>query len=73
VKLLGVGELTKKLAITVHGASATAREKVEASGGTLTLLKEPKPRKPKNAKRRPEGRTASSASEDEAAEEAESR
>ena len=34
VKLLGVGELTKKLSITVHGASATAREKVEAAGGT---------------------------------------
>ena len=57
VKLLGVGELTKKLTITVHGASATAREKVEAAGGTLTLLKEPKVRKPKNMKRRPEGRT----------------
>jgi len=57
VKLLGVGELTKKLSITVHGASATAREKVEAAGGTLTLLKEPKVRKPKNMKRRPEGRT----------------
>src|SRR3954463_12436753 len=57
VKLLGVGELTKKLTVTVHGASATAREKVEAAGGTLTLLKEPKQRKPKNMKRRPEGRT----------------
>ena len=57
VKLLGVGELTKKLTITVHGASATARTKVEAAGGTLTVLKEQKPRKPKNAKRRPEGRT----------------
>jgi len=59
VKLLGVGELTKKLSITVHGASATARAKVEAAGGTLTLLREPKPRKPKNLKRRPEGRTHS--------------
>ena len=48
VKLLGVGDLTKKLSITVHGASATAREKVEAAGGTLTLLREPKVRKPKN-------------------------
>ncbi len=57
VKLLGVGDLTKKLSITVHGASATAREKVEGAGGTLTLLKEPKVRKPKNMKRRPEGRT----------------
>src|SRR5436309_11190869 len=35
VKLLGVGELTKKLTITVHGASAAAREKVEAAGGRL--------------------------------------
>src|SRR6059036_618294 len=30
VKLLGVGELSKTLTITVHAASATAREKVEA-------------------------------------------
>jgi large subunit ribosomal protein L15 len=64
VKLLGVGELTKKLQITVHGASATAREKVEASGGTLTLLREPKPRKLKNLKRRPEGRTQAAAETD---------
>jgi large subunit ribosomal protein L15 len=41
VKLLGSGELTKKLSITVHAASSTARRKVAASGGTLTLLKEP--------------------------------
>ena len=57
VKLLGVGDLTKKLSITVHGASATAREKVDAAGGSLTLLREPKIRKPKNMKRRPEGRS----------------
>ena len=63
VKLLGVGELSKKLTITVHAASATAREKVEAAGGTLTLLKEPKVRKPKNMKRRPEGRTKDSTPE----------
>jgi large subunit ribosomal protein L15 len=42
VKLLGVGELSKKLTVTVHAASASAREKIEAAGGTLTLLKEPK-------------------------------
>jgi large subunit ribosomal protein L15 len=63
VKLLGVGELSKKLTITVHAASATAREKVEAAGGTLTLLKEPKVRNPKNLKRRPEGRTKDSTPE----------
>jgi len=47
VKLLGQGDLSKKLAITVHAASATAREKVEAAGGSLTLLSEPKVRRPK--------------------------
>jgi large subunit ribosomal protein L15 len=51
VKLLGQGELTKKLSITVHAASASAREKVEAAGGTLTLLREPKERKPKRRPR----------------------
>jgi large subunit ribosomal protein L15 len=51
VKLLGQGDLTKNLSITVHAASATAREKVEAAGGTLTLLREPKERKPKRRER----------------------
>ena len=50
VKLLGEGELTKKLDITVHLASGTARKKVERAGGTLTLLKEAKPKKPKKAR-----------------------
>src|SRR5919198_4406872 len=47
VKLLGQGELTKSLSIPVHAASASAREKVEGAGGSLTLLREPKERKPK--------------------------
>jgi large subunit ribosomal protein L15 len=45
VKLLGTGELTKALTVSVHAASASAREKVEAAGGTLTLLREPKAKK----------------------------
>jgi large subunit ribosomal protein L15 len=64
VKLLGSGELTKKLTVTVHAASETAREKVEAAGGSLTVLREPKVRKPKNLKRRPEGRTRSAGGAD---------
>jgi large subunit ribosomal protein L15 len=51
VKILGNGELTKKLSVTVHAVSATAREKIEAAGGTITLLREPKVRLPK---RKPE-------------------
>jgi large subunit ribosomal protein L15 len=45
VKLLGNGELTKPVTVTAHAASATAREKIEAAGGTLVLLREPKPKK----------------------------
>jgi len=50
VKLLGEGELAKKLTISVHAASKSAREKVEGAGGTLTLLREPKERKAKHRK-----------------------
>jgi len=64
VKLLGQGDLSKNLSITVHAASATAREKVEAAGGSLTLLREPKVRRPK---RRPQS-AAPPASEPEAEE-----
>jgi large subunit ribosomal protein L15 len=38
VKILGVGELSKKLTVTAHGFSKTAREKIEGAGGTCTLL-----------------------------------
>jgi large subunit ribosomal protein L15 len=47
IKLLGEGELTKKLSITVHLASKSAREKVEAAGGTLTLLRARVPSAPR--------------------------
>jgi large subunit ribosomal protein L15 len=54
VKLLGTGELKKKLTIRVHAISATAREKVEQAGGTVSLLKEPKlKKKKKHANARP--------------------
>jgi len=67
VKLLGQGDLSKKLSITVHAASGSAREKVEAAGGSLTLLREPKERRPK---RKPQG-TAPPEAEAEAEETAE--
>jgi large subunit ribosomal protein L15 len=47
VKLLGNGDLKKKLTVRVHAISATAREKVEAAGGSVALLKEPKQKKQK--------------------------
>jgi large subunit ribosomal protein L15 len=45
VKLLGTGEISKKLTIRVHAISASAREKIEQAGGTIELLREPKERK----------------------------
>jgi large subunit ribosomal protein L15 len=68
VKLLGQGELTKSLSITVHAASASAREKVEAAGGSLTLLREPKERRPK---RRPRGEAPAGEAEPEETQEQE--
>ena len=53
VKLLGNGELTKKLTIRVHAISATAREKVEKAGGSVALLREPKQKKQKAPKQAP--------------------
>jgi large subunit ribosomal protein L15 len=53
VKLLGDGELKRKLTVRVHAISASAREKVEAAGGTVSLLKEPKVKKQKQAKPAP--------------------
>jgi large subunit ribosomal protein L15 len=40
IKLLGNGELTKKLTVRVHAISATARRKVETAGGKVSLLRE---------------------------------
>jgi large subunit ribosomal protein L15 len=42
VKILGQGDLSKKLTVTAHAFSATAREKIEGAGGSVTALKEPK-------------------------------
>jgi large subunit ribosomal protein L15 len=45
VKILGQGDLTKKLTVTAHGFSASAREKIEGAGGTVVALREPKVKK----------------------------
>ncbi len=38
VKILGQGDVSKKLAVTAHAFSKTAREKIEAAGGSCTLV-----------------------------------
>lgn len=45
VKILGDGELTKKLTVTAHRFSKAAREKIEAAGGSVSPLRGETPRK----------------------------
>jgi len=42
VRLLGNGEITRAITITVSGASATARAAIEKAGGTITTTVAPK-------------------------------
>jgi large subunit ribosomal protein L15 len=52
VKILGNGDLTKKLTVTAHAFSATAIEKIEAAGGTVTALRGEKVEKPTRKRRK---------------------
>jgi large subunit ribosomal protein L15 len=72
VKILGQGELKKKLTVTAHAFSASAREKIEKAGGTANALRAPvvKKRRTRKAKRvaaeEPEETTEAEAPTDEA-------
>jgi len=62
VKVLAGGELTKKLTITVHRASTAAREKIEAAGGSVSLLRDPdQGKKKKKGKPKAKAETAEAA------------
>jgi ribosomal protein L18E len=67
VKLLGTGDVTKKLTVRVHRISASAREKIEAAGGTVELLREPKEKKLKKKHKAKPATTPAAAEEPEAA------
>jgi large subunit ribosomal protein L15 len=53
VKVLGNGDLKKKLTVTAHAFSASAREKIEKAGGSATALREPVVKKRKTRKTKP--------------------
>jgi large subunit ribosomal protein L15 len=40
VKVLAKGELSKPLTVSAHGFSASARERIEAAGGTCEVIVE---------------------------------
>ncbi|TME45563.1 MAG: 50S ribosomal protein L15 [Chloroflexi bacterium] len=47
IKILGTGDLGKKLTIHAHRFSAEARRKIEAAGGTVAVIEVPAPIRPK--------------------------
>jgi large subunit ribosomal protein L15 len=51
VRILGDGEVTKKLVIKAHHFSKSAKEKIEAKGGTCEVI--PPPKKPVRNKMKP--------------------
>jgi len=53
VKILGDGDLKKKLSVTAHSFSKSAREKIESAGGTATAFREPVEKKRKTRKAKP--------------------
>jgi large subunit ribosomal protein L15 len=67
VKILGEGELTKKLAVSAHSFSKSAVEKIEGAGGSVTWLRG----EPVEKKRKKKHKPAAPAAEVEAEEPAE--
>src|SRR5262245_15351656 len=51
VRVLGEGEVTKKLTVKAHHFSKSAEEKIKAKGGTTEVI--PPPKKPKRNKMKP--------------------
>lgn len=41
VKILGDGDIVKKLSVTAHAFSASAKAKIEKAGGTVTVIAKP--------------------------------
>jgi large subunit ribosomal protein L15 len=69
VKILGTGELKKKLNVTAHAFSASAREKIEAAGGKVSPLREPVERKKRTRKAKPKAAAPEAPAAPEATEE----
>lgn len=70
LKILGNGELSKKLNVSAHRFSQSAQEKIEQAGGTITILADKKPVvKNKQASAKPAEEARPAAAEEPAASE----
>jgi large subunit ribosomal protein L15 len=54
IKILGTGEISRKLAVSAHAFSASARTKIEAKGGSCELVQPKQNPAPAKAKAAPE-------------------
>ncbi len=63
VKILGQGDLKKKLSVTAHAFSASAREKIEQAGGTANALREPVQKRTKKRAPKPAAEEAEPSAE----------
>jgi large subunit ribosomal protein L15 len=72
IKVLGTGDLRRKLTIHAHQFSAQARRKIEAAGGTAAVIEVPAPIRPKTkrAKNQPKPVAPTVVEKEEADEEA---
>ncbi|MCA9244384.1 MAG: 50S ribosomal protein L15 [Phycisphaerales bacterium] len=61
VKVLGKGELTKKLTVEAHAFSEAAKQAIEKAGGSVKLIERADPAEQWRAKRRTKSKTASTA------------
>lgn len=43
VKILGIGEVSRKVSVSAHKFSGTAQSKIEAAGGTVTVIETSSP------------------------------
>jgi hypothetical protein len=68
VKVLGVGDLTKALAVSAHGFSKSAIAKIEGAGGSVTWLRgEPVKKKKRHKAAKPGAEAPEEAAEAEEA------
>ena len=71
IKVLGTGDLSRKLTIHAHRFSAEARRKIEAAGGTVAVIEVPAPIRPKTKRAKNQPKPAPKPEASESAESAE--
>ena len=52
IKVLGTGDMRRKLTVEAHAFSNSAREAIEAKGGSVKVLGQPRQRGPKRSKKK---------------------